>query len=168
MNAKQAYEILDSSLQCEISKEEKEILLEYIKKDPRWAYNYARDIIKGRWLEAEEIIKKDPKWATYYAENIIKGRWIEAEEYIKKDPDWACSYAYIIKGSRWIEAEEIIKKDPEWANFYALKVIKDDNFWDKRAALILLRESIKSEPTKPVEKTSSKDEIISALERLCS
>ena len=194
MNAKQAYEILDSSLQCEISKEEKEILLEIIKKDPRWAYNYAKDIIKGRWLEAEEIIKKDPHWAYYYAKGVIKDRWIEAEEYIKKDPYWACCYAYIIKGSRWIEAEEIIKndpesaynyaihvikgrwieaeeiikKDPEWANFYAKEVIKDDNFWDKRAALILLRESIKSEPTKPVEKTSSKDEIISALERLCS
>ena len=141
---------------------------EYIKKDSRSAYYYAIHVIKGRWLEAEEYIKKDPIYAYWYAENIIKGRWIEAEEIIKNDPESAYNYAiHVIKG-RWIEAEEIIKKDPEWANFYAKEVIKDDNFWDKRAALILLRESIKSEPTKPVEKTSSKDEIISALERLCS
>ena len=165
MNAKQAYEILDS---FEISKEEKEILLEIIKKDACYACRYALYIIEGRFLEAEEYIKKDPDWACYYAKNVIKGRWIEAEEIIKNDPESAYNYAiHVIKG-RWIEAEEIIKKDPEWANFYAKEVIKDDNFWDKRAALILLRESIKSEPTKPVEKTSSKDEIISALERLCS
>ena len=29
-------------------------------KDPRWAYCYARDIIKDRWIEAEEYIMKDP------------------------------------------------------------------------------------------------------------
>jgi hypothetical protein len=47
-------------------------------KDPRLAYEYALNIIKGRWKEAEEVIKKDPVWAYYYAYHIIKGRWIEA------------------------------------------------------------------------------------------
>ena len=37
-----------------------------IKKDPFYAYLYARDIIKGRWPEAEKTIKKDPDtWKQY-------------------------------------------------------------------------------------------------------
>jgi hypothetical protein len=80
----------------------------------------------------EFIIKKDPTYAFYYSRDIIKGRWIEAELYIKKDPGWAYNYAkYIIKG-RWNEAEEYIKKDPHYAYNYANCIIKDENFWDKQ------------------------------------
>jgi len=64
-------------------------------KDPLgYAYDYARDIIQGRWPELEPIlIKKEPQWAYAYAYNyadeVIKGRWKEAEPIIKKDaPTW--------------------------------------------------------------------------------
>jgi len=76
-----------------------------IKKYGYFAYLYAKDVIKGRWPEAEEIIKTYPFTAYYYARDVIKGRWKEAEEYIKKD----LSYAY----------------------GYARNVIGDENFWDK-------------------------------------
>ena len=33
---------------------------------PKLAYEYARDDIKGRWPEAEDMIAKDPSWARYY------------------------------------------------------------------------------------------------------
>jgi hypothetical protein len=46
-------------------------------------------IIKGRWIEAEDIIKKDPYHAYCYAKDVIKGRWNEAEDYIKKNPEGA-------------------------------------------------------------------------------
>ena len=48
--------------------------LEKYGKDPRWAYWYALEVIKGRWPEAEEYIKKDPEIASYYAEHVMKDR----------------------------------------------------------------------------------------------
>ena len=92
------------------------------------AYIYARDVIKGRFPEAELFIKKDPYWAYEYAENIIKGRFPEAEEYIKKDPYYLARYASseVINKHRyrWTEAEEIIKTDPWGVYCYARDVIK--------------------------------------------
>ena len=42
-----------------------------IKKDPEVAYHYAKDVIQGRWIEAEEVIKTDPFSACDYAEEVI-------------------------------------------------------------------------------------------------
>ena len=123
---------------------------EMVKKDPEWAYEYARDIIDGRWQEGEEaikkssqlayqyarytikgrwpegerIIKKDARLAYYYALDVIKGRWPEGEEAIRKDPEWASHYARDVIKERWPEGEEAIKEDPEWAYEYARDVIK--------------------------------------------
>mgnify|MGYP003326309062 FL=1 len=36
-------------------------------KTPRSAYLYAREIIGGRWCQAELTIMKDPQWACDYA-----------------------------------------------------------------------------------------------------
>ena len=42
--------------------------------NPTWAYEYAANIIKSRWPEAEPVIMKEAEWAFYYAENTIEGR----------------------------------------------------------------------------------------------
>ena len=46
---------------------------------PEWAYWYARDVIGGRWPEAEAVIAASPEWAYWYARDVIGGRWPEAE-----------------------------------------------------------------------------------------
>ena len=46
-------------------------------------YKHARDVIKGRWPEAEPFIMKDPTYAYYYAKDVIKDRWPEAEPAIR-------------------------------------------------------------------------------------
>ena len=56
-----------------------------IKKLPKKAYFYSRDIIKGRWPEAEPYIMTKPASACWYAIDIIKGRWPEAESIIKEN-----------------------------------------------------------------------------------
>jgi hypothetical protein len=89
------YELEDNALL-------KTLGLEKFGKDPGYAFDYAYHIIKGRWIEAEEIIKKDPRYAYCYAYHIIKGRWIEAEEFIKKHPTYAYHYAHNIIKGRWI------------------------------------------------------------------
>jgi hypothetical protein len=64
----------------------------YIMKDEHWAYRYAHDIIKGRWLEAEPKIMKNAIYAYWYARRVINGRWPEAEKYIKKNGYWWGEY----------------------------------------------------------------------------
>jgi len=70
-------------------------------KDPKAAYWYAYQIIKGRWPEAEPVIMKDPEYAYYYASDVIKGRWSEAEPYIMKDPFCWSNYKFHISGLKW-------------------------------------------------------------------
>ena len=38
---------------------------------PHWAWWYARNVIKGRWPEVEEIIKTSPEWAYFYDRDVI-------------------------------------------------------------------------------------------------
>ena len=94
-----------------------------IKTDPFFAYRYAKYVIKGRWPEAEPYIMKDFRYAYKYAKETIKGRWPEAERYIMKTRR-AYDYAKDVIKDRWPEAEEYIKKDPANAYFYAKDVIK--------------------------------------------
>ncbi len=121
---------------------------EYIKTDPYWAFRYARDVIKGRWKEAEEYIKTNPQSAYFYARDVIKGRWPEAEDYIKKDPYYAYHYAKNVIKGRWPEAEEYIKKDPKYAAHYAKEVIGYENFWENTFVyddpLNFIKESVKA------------------------
>jgi hypothetical protein len=49
-----------------------------IIKDPQYAYQYARDVIKGRWKEAESIIIKDSFYAYRYAKDVIEGKLPES------------------------------------------------------------------------------------------
>jgi len=95
-----------------------------IAKDPELVYNYAEDVIKGRFLEGEAAIAKDPELASEYARHVIRGRFPEAEAAIAKDPYLASDYArYVIRG-RWPEVEAAIAKDPYLASDYARYVIR--------------------------------------------
>ena len=118
-----------------------QIYIEAITQIPEKAYEYARDVIKGRWPEAEPYIMTGA-YAYIYAKDIIKGRWPEAEPYIMTDAECAYFYAnYVIKG-RWPEAEPYIMKGPVYAYYYAKDVIKgrwpeaepyimkDEKYWE--------------------------------------
>ena len=86
-------------------------------KDPKRAYLYAEDVIKGRWPEGEPVMAKDPEYAYYYARDVIKGRWPEAEAAIATDPGFACCYARDTK-DRFPEGEKAIATDPIWTKRY--------------------------------------------------
>jgi hypothetical protein len=72
-------------------------LEQYIIKDSHYAYFYALNIIKGRWIEAEDIIATNSGYAYLYAREIIKGKLPEnmhnmmllyADKYSKKYFDY--------------------------------------------------------------------------------
>ena len=85
------------------------------RKKAFWAFWYARDVIKGRWPEAEDVIAENAEYAYGYAKDVLKGRWPEAEDVIARDANYAWLYArYVIKG-RWPEAEDVMAKNAEYA-----------------------------------------------------
>ena len=84
-----------------------------------WVYWYAKCVIKGRWLEAEDVILKNAFVAQHYARDVIKGRWLEAEDLIRTDAWVTYMYARDVIKARWPEAEDVIRKDAEAAYGYA-------------------------------------------------
>ena len=97
-------------------------ILETIMKDPASAYEYAAEVIRSRWPEAEPYIMKSD-YAVEYATEVIRSRWPEAEPYIMKS-DYAVEYAKEIIKGRWPEAEPYIMKS-NYAVDYAINVIED-------------------------------------------
>ena len=102
----------------------KKLILDRCENSPQDLFRYARDMICGRWLEAEPIIMTYPGCAYLYSYYVIKGRWPEAEPIIMTDP--YCAYAYsrsVIKG-RWLKAEPIIMTNNFWWNVYLADVLR--------------------------------------------
>ena len=66
----------------------KKLLLKKYRNSPEDLYYCARDIIGGRWTEAEPTIMTSPEYAYLYVLDIIKGRWPEAEPTMKHTNYW--------------------------------------------------------------------------------
>jgi hypothetical protein len=49
-------------------------------------------IYPGELRQISHIIIKQPNHSYWYAKNILKGRWKEAEQYIKEDDYWWGQY----------------------------------------------------------------------------
>jgi len=71
--------------------------------DPALAYEYALDVIKGRFPEGEAAIAQDANRAYSYARNILKGRFPEGEAIIAQDATLAYEYARNILKAPWPE-----------------------------------------------------------------
>jgi hypothetical protein len=62
--------------------EAEEVILK--ERDPQYTYMYARDIIEGRWPEAEDIIKENPWTSYWYASNVVEDTdWITEEDKLR-------------------------------------------------------------------------------------
>ena len=120
-----------------------------IIKDPSYACLYAQYVIKGRWIEAENIIATSAEWAFYYSYNVIGGRWgtsrakTEAEESIKKDPLYAYRYAKNIIKGRWTEAEKSIAECANDDTFDYLKDVVKDRWPEFEEKLLKIKSSRK-------------------------
>ena len=85
---------------------------------PPWAYDYSRNVIKGRWPEGEAVIATAPQWAYYYAIDVIEGPFPEGESTIATDPWSAYAYAADVLKRRWPEGEPVIARDPHYSTKY--------------------------------------------------
>ena len=94
-----------------------------ISQDPNCSYEYATNT-KGRFILGEDAISKDPKFAFLYAKDIVKGKWELGEKAISQDSNLAYRYALFIIRGRWELGEEAISKDSKIMLMYARDVIK--------------------------------------------
>lgn len=83
--------------------------LEYsILQSAEASYRYARDVIKGRWREAEETILTDNSgYEKRYLTDVLKND----VDLIRKVPRLAANYAAYVMKSRWPEVEPSILLD---------------------------------------------------------
>ena len=109
-------------------------------------YEYAKEVIKGRWPEVENYLLND-RWgglseALYYARDVVKQRWPELEKRIMELKNgWAAGqYAVNIMKARWPEMERYILSNKDIAvpsfyqsNFGYLGVGASKRGWYKRA-----------------------------------
>jgi hypothetical protein len=80
-----------------------------------------------KWQEKiESILIKNPKLAVEYAWQVKKSRWPEAEDVLLRsaDPFILYNYALLILKDRWVEAEPIISNNQEASYHYARSVLK--------------------------------------------
>ena len=105
-----------------VSKRAKEVM-----EDPEKAYRYARNVIKGRWYQAELTIMKDPESAYVYARDVIRGRWYQAEQFIMNDPEWAHYYVLHVIEGRWPNygAECKHLRTRSWRSWYIRRIKYD-------------------------------------------
>ncbi len=71
---------------------EKKELETIVSKDAYSSYNYALNVIKGRFEKGEEAISKKADYSYKYALNVIKGRFEQGEEAISKKADYSKLY----------------------------------------------------------------------------
>lgn len=81
-------------------------------QDPKYAYLYARHIIKNRFPEGEAAIAKKPHYAYSYAAHVTHKRFPEGEPAIARNAYYSYHYAANILNDRFPAGEEAIAKDP--------------------------------------------------------
>jgi len=101
---------------------------------PYTAYDYAVNVIQGRWPEGEHLISTHSVLAHDYARDIIGDRWPEAELTIIKRPAEAVDYAIEMIGGRWPEAESTIMTNGYAAGRYASSLL--NGVWPEAEALL--------------------------------
>lgn len=84
---------------------------------------YKLSIQTSRRSLHENIIEKIPEFAYLYAKNVLRGRFISAEDEIAKSPEFAVKYAYFVLGRTFIKAEPNIKRDKFWQRKYEENIL---------------------------------------------
>jgi len=128
----------------DLTEKDRERLFELL--DARSCYNYAMEVVGGRWEKAERKIatggyvtefvrdscgwvKEEEniyrnqfgtKWAYLYALNVIKGRWEEGEERISHEILASLAYAKNVLKGRFRLAEKYISEEKSELKFVRL------------------------------------------------
>jgi lambda repressor-like predicted transcriptional regulator len=82
-----------------------------IAQDAQFAYQYARDVLRSPWPEAEPVIAQDPEYASFYARFVLKAPWPAAEPTIAQIG--FCAHMYI---------QDVIKTTEDYFRFQQIRL----------------------------------------------
>ena len=91
-----------------------------------WSYLYARNVMKARWLEAEDLFKDHYSISFDYAVHVIKGRFQKGEDIIAADGQYSYNYAVDVLDDAFEKCHPMIFKTG-WRNVY-LDFLKNINY----------------------------------------
>ena len=92
----------------ELKKREK-----YIAKSPKYAYYYAKEVLKGPFPAGEAAISKNALCASAYAKGVLNGPFPAGEAAIAKDALYVNAYARdILKKDFYLNGKLIAKYEP--------------------------------------------------------
>lgn len=111
--------------------------LEKLSKAPAFAFRYANEVLKGRFLAAEEHICQNAIVAKEYAIYIIKGRWEEGELAISKEASASLDYAKFLKCRFELGESEILKHAADENFNFAIQYCKLIGRWNELEQIIL-------------------------------
>ncbi len=114
----EAYEILSG----DPNHKYRESLERIISQDIFFSYEYAINVIKGRWVLGEAAISESAWCSYHYAKYVIQGRFILGEAEIIKDSEYSYLYARNVLRGNWTPELAVIC--PCWLYTYAKDVIK--------------------------------------------
>jgi hypothetical protein len=111
---------------CHHSPIDYEPIMHIIRSNINLSVNYAKYVLRNRWLEFESMILENTSTseieksslALSYAREVIRDRWVEIEPMIMNYPHHAVWYATDVIHGRWLEAEPTIKKYDYWWSYY--------------------------------------------------
>ena len=112
------------------NKEELKKREKYIAKSPKFAYQYATDILKRPFPTGEEAIAKSAEFSFYYAEDVLQGPFKLGEDVISKNAEFSFYYAEDVLQGPFKLVEEAISKDADSAKQYAKRVLKKDFYFN--------------------------------------
>jgi hypothetical protein len=90
------------------SKTRNQNLEKLIAKDSKYSYQYAKEIIKGRFEAGEATIAKEAHESFFYALEVLKGRFELGEMAISKSGSYSRQYAQCILNERFKLGEPAI------------------------------------------------------------
>jgi hypothetical protein len=84
----------------------------FILKDPYLSFQYANDIIKGRWKKAEKMISTHPEYSYLYAIYILKSPFHLGHKSIFNS-SWINKYINFLKSCNY-DMKKIYDQYGEW------------------------------------------------------
>lgn len=95
-----------------------------ISASAEYSYKYARDVLKSRFKLGEESIASSAEYSYRYARDVLKSRFKLGEKCIATSSEYSYKYAMDVLKNRFKQAEDIISKHHYYNYMYRIDVLQ--------------------------------------------
>ena len=117
-----AYSFLQCYPEPIYEKDEWEKIMSCLVKSPRYSYDFAFNVLKGRFERGEPAIARHPRHSFWYALKVLNGRFELGEDAIATDTEYSYAYSLFL-GMPFKKGEVAISRNAEQSCSYAINVL---------------------------------------------